>query len=262
MKIKWTLTLLLVFLVSSVSAQSVDEILAKHVEALGGAEKISAITSLKILGTVSRGGGRFEMPFTRYWKAPNKYRNESEMRGNKMIQATDGETAWAVMPFGRGGRRRGNAGGNTGPQVLEGPRAQSFLGESKIFGLLYGAVENGYEIEYVGTEEFEGTEVIKLELLHENGRKIHSYLDAEYFLEIKRETHRSGPDGQSFTATTLFSDFKEVNGVMIAHSITNQAGGGGARRGGGRGFGGGSTQISKIEVNVEINDALFSMPKK
>ncbi len=152
MIIRKIFTLLIIFSFYAVSAwsQSVDDIIKKHIEALGGLEKIEAIKTLKITGTATRGGGNFsfESDFTRYVKQPNMVRNETEMRGNLIVQAYDGKTAWAIIPFR-----------SEDPEEMTGPQAQSIIGQAEIGSPLVNYKDKGFKIELLGKEEFEGTEV-------------------------------------------------------------------------------------------------------
>ncbi|MFQ5640191.1 MAG: hypothetical protein ACE5IR_19600 [bacterium] len=232
--------------------QTVDEIIQKHIEALGGAEKIQAIKTLKMTGTSTR-GNRFEVKFVRYWKYPNLVRNESEIRGQIMVQAYDGESAWGIIPFRGDGK----------PQALQGRRAQNFIRQGDFSGPLVHVQEKGLQVEFKGIEEFEGTEVFKLKISGTDGRTFFTYLDTQYYMEIKRVVKKPGPDGNEMEITTLFSDYKPVNGVMIAHALETLRGGFSGRRGrGGRGGGKNVTTIEKIEVNQEIDDGIFKMPGK
>ena len=84
------------------SAQTVDEIIQQNLDAKGGEEAWLAIKSAKITGTMRMGGGAagaMEMPFTVEFKKPHKIRLEFTMQGMTAIQAFDGETGWAILPF-------------------------------------------------------------------------------------------------------------------------------------------------------------------
>ncbi len=81
-----------------VQAQTVDEVLAKHFEALGGLEKIKSLNTMRVTGTMGIGPG-MEAPFTMERKRPGKSRMEFSIQGMTGIQAFDGEKTWSVMPF-------------------------------------------------------------------------------------------------------------------------------------------------------------------
>ncbi|HSG82269.1 MAG TPA: hypothetical protein VLC48_08470, partial [Gemmatimonadota bacterium] len=100
----------------------------------------------------------------------------------------------------------------------------------------------------------EGTAAYKLKVTLSSGDVVFYYLDSEYFVPIRIEGSRM-VQGNAMEFATRLSDYKEVDGLLIAHSIQTSGSGGG--RGGGRG----QTMIyDTVELNVEIDDALFSMP--
>ena len=170
-----------------------------------------------------------------------------------MVQAYDGESAWGIIPFRGDGK----------PQELQGRQAQNIIRQGEFSGPLVNYQEKGLQVELKGTEEFEGTAVFKLKMSGKDGQTFFTYLDTQYYMEIKRVVKRSGPDGTEMEITTLFSDYKPVNGVMIAHALETAGGGFSGRRGsGGRGRGRNVTTIERIEVNQEIDDGIFKMPEK
>src|SRR6185436_15679066 len=76
---------------------TVDEIIARNLEAKGGAAKWQAIKSVKMTGMMIRQGT--EMPLTVYAMRPNFNRQEITTPGGKAVQAFDGTTAWVVNPM-------------------------------------------------------------------------------------------------------------------------------------------------------------------
>lgn len=219
---------------------TLEDVLTGYYEAIGGGEAWSSIQSMKVTGTMSMRRG--EVPFTRLVKRPNKIRMEFTMQGMMGIRAYDGETAWMLMPF-RGG---------TEPEVIAGPRAQGLRDDADIDGLLVGHEEDGYQIELLGLEEAEGTQAYKLMITKAEGDVEYWYLDAEYFLPIVSVVRRSFR-GNEAVVEVIISDYKEVDGLMMAHSFQT-------RREGGQG--GQVVTIQRVELNVEIEDSVFVMPEK
>ena len=78
-------------------AQTVDEIVAKNLQAKGGAEKWKAVTSVKMTGKITMQG--MELPLTVYAKRPNFNRQEVIVQDRQVIQAFDGTTAWLLNPM-------------------------------------------------------------------------------------------------------------------------------------------------------------------
>jgi outer membrane lipoprotein-sorting protein len=88
----------LAVLAPSLSAQSVDEIIAKYVQARGGADKLKSVQSIKTTATMTMGPG-MELPGTVIQKRPKFARLEFTAQGLTAVQAFDGKDAWQIMPF-------------------------------------------------------------------------------------------------------------------------------------------------------------------
>ena len=80
------------------AALTVDQVVAKHLEARGGVAKIKAVKSLKATGKMSM--GPMEAPFSLSLKRPMMARMEFTIQGMTGIQGFDGSNGWALMPFG------------------------------------------------------------------------------------------------------------------------------------------------------------------
>ncbi len=218
---------------------SLDEILKSHYEALGGLDNIRSITSRKMVGRMTLPQG-MEATFTLLSKRPMKARMEFTLQGMTGVQAYDGETAWMLMPFM----------GQTEPEIMPPDMADPMKEEADFDGPLVDYAEKGHKLALLGMEEVEGAQTYKLELTHKNGEVTIFYLDAEYFLPIKSESDRT-TQGMEMHVETVLSDYKEVDGMMIPHSIQILQGPGSQ-----------TLTIEQVEHNVEIDDAQFSMPKK
>src|SRR6476646_6813727 len=79
-------------------AQDVDEIVAKYVQARGGAEKLKGVQSIKTSATMTMGPG-MELPGIVIQKRPMLARLEFTAQGMTAVQAYDGKEAWQIMPF-------------------------------------------------------------------------------------------------------------------------------------------------------------------
>lgn len=227
--------------VSPVSAETLDEILDKHWVAQGGKDKLAAIQTVKM--TAKQVAGPQEVPITMYWKRPNKFRLEINFQGMTGIQAYDGDTAWMLMPFM----------GKTDPEAMTGDDKKGMEEQSDMIeGPLFNWKEKGHQAELVGKEAVEGTEAWKIKLTRKGGDVTYTWLDAESMLAIKQEGKRKRGE-QELEFESSMGDYKEVNGVMFAHSMEQKA----------KGAPQGATfTIEKIELGVAIPDSMFKMPEK
>src|ERR1051325_3917671 len=83
---------------SSLRAQTIDEIVARYAQRIGGMDRISAIKSLRRTGKFSGGGG-FEAVVKNENKGPNKVREEVIFGGMTGVNAYDGTTGWKIEPW-------------------------------------------------------------------------------------------------------------------------------------------------------------------
>ena len=97
-RIKTSLLLLTAFFCSfSINAQTADDIIAKHLDAMGGKDKISLIKSLYTEGTVQVMGN--DNPTTTTILNGKGFRNESDFNGQKFIQVFTDKGGWMVNPM-------------------------------------------------------------------------------------------------------------------------------------------------------------------
>src|SRR3954469_23773582 len=86
------------FFASAARAQTIDEVIAKHTEARGGAEKLGAMKSFRQSGQLDLGGGQIAT-LVQEQKRPNMMRMELIMSGKPTaIRAYDGKSGWVFMP--------------------------------------------------------------------------------------------------------------------------------------------------------------------
>jgi hypothetical protein len=81
---------------------TVDEIVARYVEARGGTDKLAALQTLKVTGRVFFGGGddfSITAQFAQVLKRPDQIRREITLQGLTAIDAYDGKESWSVDPF-------------------------------------------------------------------------------------------------------------------------------------------------------------------
>lgn len=185
-------------------ALTADDLIAKNIEARGGLAKIKAIQSLRIEGTRIRSGGGNEMVYVEIRKRPGAMRTETTQQGLTMIRALDGKEGWAVQPFR--GRKE--------PEKLSADAVKEMAYDADLEGPLVDYRAKGYQVEYLGTEDVDGTEAHKLKLTRPAGDLDFIYLDPDYFLEIRRlSQHRVR--GTEIETETDCGAYQQVNGVYF-----------------------------------------------
>jgi hypothetical protein len=227
---------------SAAHALSVDELVAKNAAARGGLDKIQAIKSIKFEGRL-RFGGNFDLDFAQYQKAPDSTRSEATVQGLTQVRAWDGKEAWTISPFG----------GRKDPQRISAEDAKSIADDASISGPLIDYKAKGSTIDYLGTEDVDGTDAHKLKVTLKSGDVDYVYLDPDQFLEIRTVSQRK-VRGTETEEITDFGDYEQVEGVYFPFAINSHTKG--------DGDGGSEVTIEKATANLPVDDAMFAFPTK
>jgi outer membrane lipoprotein-sorting protein len=233
-----TILLLTVLSPLGVRAQSVDEVIAKNIQAHGGMEKLKSVQTIRSTGKFSQGS--FRADFMQENKRPGKVREEAIIQGLAQIQAYDGKTGWQVSPFG----------GRKDAELMSQDDVKSLVIDADIDGPLVNYKEKGHKAELVGHDSVEGTDCFKIKLTLKNGDVRNYYLDADSFLEIKEENQTNIRGAVQFTEN-YYGDYEQVNGLYYPFAFEGGEKGNPVRT---------KFTVEKVEVNVPLDDALFSMP--
>jgi outer membrane lipoprotein-sorting protein len=219
-------------------AQTVDEIIAKNIQAKGGLEKLKGVKSLRT--SVKFSDGSFRAEFRQEIKRPGKVREEFIVQGMAQIQAYDGKTGWQISPFN----------GRKDPDLMSQDDMKSLIVDGDIDGPLVDYKEKGHKAELVGHDSMEGTDCYKIKLSMKNGDVRYYYLDTDSYLELKVEiqtTIRGALQESEF----YYGDYEQVNGIYYPFDVEQAQKGSSSRQ---------QFSVEKIEQNVDLDDSLFTMP--
>jgi outer membrane lipoprotein-sorting protein len=223
-------------------APSVDDLIAKNVDARGGADKLKAIQSIKVTGTMTVPNG-MQLPLTIFVKRPGLIRTEMNLQGNSFVQAFDGVSAWSINPMM----------GSSEPKQASEAESRNIRNSADAFldGPLVDYKTRGAKIEYSGKEDVNGSPAYKLKVTTKQGQEMSVYLDAKTYLEV-RSTAKVSQMGQEMEVDTYPGDYKPENGVLLAHTTDSKL----------NGSIGMKMSMDKIEVNAPMDDSMFKMPAK
>jgi hypothetical protein len=224
------------------TAQTVDELVAKYIDARGGIERIKAIETLKITRTVGTGIGS-NVNVIIYKKRPQLYRGEQApaLPGATMVpRGINAEDAWDTQ----------------GGKVVKRPEqaeAETREIDADFDGLLVGWKEKGHTVTYAGREKMPGGDAFKLQVKTKSGVDRTIYLDAATYLERRHTGQVTMLNGRKMNVVIDFSNWRDVNGVKFPFDITEDRTGDMPAQ---------SLVIytEKIEANVPVDDALFATP--
>lgn len=234
--------LALVAIIATIGAKAItlDEIIEKNIEAKGGRKAMQALKSMRSKGTITLGGMGMEMEFTQMIKRERGMRIESAFQGTQFVLGYDGKSAWMINPMM-----------GPEPQTMGEEESSEYAMQADIDGELVDWKSKGHTAEYVGTGDVDGSTAYKVKLTTKKGDVRMYYIDAVTFLELRIDA-KSSQMGQTIETETVFSNFQDVSGVQMAHQIDTRSGGQTVS----------SIVVKSIEPNVQLDDALFAMPKK
>jgi hypothetical protein len=224
---------------------TLEQILAKHFEAMGGEAKLASIKSIRIHGTTkyAEEASALNTPELIESKQPDSiYQESMHPAHGKMVRATAGAGGWSFVP----------AWESTLFQAM--PISARSLGGLRILGSVgtspfLGYKAKGYKAEYQGMVDCQDGKAHKILLAYpKDGIQITYFLDSKSWLVVRAEgRHPADPNHASIR---FFGNYKIINGINVAHivgspwndnpnKLLNQF------------------VIEKIEFNPKINDARF-----
>jgi hypothetical protein len=220
-------------------SQTAEELVNKNLGAKGGVEKIKAIHTLRVRGTLQQGG--FKAQTASEAKAPDLLRETFTIQGMTQIMAYDGSAAWQISPFE----------GRKDPELLGEDESRDLIEQADFYGPLVDYAEKGNHIEYLGHDTVDGDDALRLKVTLKNGDIYYYLLDPDTFLEIRLEKQQF-IRGAVHESVTDLGAYKQVAGVYFPFSVeTGPKRNPNART---------KVMYDAMEANVAINDADFKMP--
>ena len=245
MAAQWLLRnlLFLLFLIvpgTPLCAQNVDDIVATYVTARGGMDKIKAVKTERVTGTISLGPDA-ESTFVLERKRPLKLRMEITVDGRTLIRTFDGKSAgWTYNPFAP----------DPAVKAMTDEEIGGVLEEADFDGPFIDYESKGNQITFVDKEEILGKPAYKLKLTNKNGDVSFFYFDISTGLLLKWDGTRKIND-KDVPWESYFHDFREVDGVKYPFLIESDGPGTDQAQ---------RITAQKIEANIPIDDSRFEKP--
>ena len=222
------------FIAFNASAQTVDEVIDKHIEAMGGKEKLAGLKSLRMETNLSVQGMDIPVIQTRVHNVGQRV--DISAMGMEGFVITTPTAGWTFMPFM----------GQTAAEAMPEDQVKESVDELDLQGSLLNYKEKGHTVELVGKEAVDGTEAYKIKLTTKGGKVRTFFIDPKNYYII-RTVAKATVNGQEQEVTINFADFKKTEeGYVFPHSI------GGA-------FGQGDMTVTKIEVNKPVDEKIFKV---
>ncbi|RXK52532.1 LolA family protein [Aquirufa rosea] len=224
------------------TAQTADEILAKHQDAMGGAENWSKVKSLVQQTKFTVQG--IEIQSKASILVGKALRTEMEIMGNKMIQVIEGDNGWWIRPQMMGGSGE--------PEDMPSEMVKISKNQEAVGSLLLNAKMEGHKIDLVNKEKLDGADVFVFQVTKKNGDTGQVYVSASTYLILKVMA-KVNMAGQIVDSEMRFSNYKKLEGLNFPFSIETASP-----------MGGGMMQIdtTSIEINPTLDASIFAKPTK
>ena len=213
-------------------AMTLDDILARHFEALGGEKKLRGVTTMYYAGTKMHGEKTVQV--AKYLARGHKLRVEKRHGDEVSVMAFNGEKGW---------KQHGKEVKDLPAEKLAGMKYEAAIDDPL---LVYK--EEGYETRLIGEAEVKGAMAYHIsQKVGEMSQE--RYIDATSFLETKRVMVWSKEDGEQHKSTVYFSDYRDVgDGMMVNHRVDWESE-----------SGEGHFVIEQVSFNQPIDDAKFDL---
>jgi outer membrane lipoprotein-sorting protein len=224
-------------------AISAEEVVSRNVQARGGAAALAALSSLRRSGHLVPAGSSQLITLTDLRERPGRVRSEVTFQGLTQIVAFDGSKAWQVQPFV----------GRKDPAAMSDDETKSLRLSADLDGAWVDAQAKGHTIEYLGTEEIDGTAAHKLRVHLKWGDDLTVWFDSDTWM-VMRDLQKTVVRGAEQETETDYGDYEKVGGVYVPMSEES-----GPRNSASSA----KTKFvwEKAEGNIAVSADAFSMPQ-
>ena len=205
-----TSVLILLATTSVVTAQDeklpkAEDILKKHIDALGGKSALNKLHNRVAQGTFQVPAQGIKGAFTTYEAARNKNYTTIDLGGIGQIESgSDGQVHWERTAM-------------TGVRILEGTEKDFALRQSTFNGMLYWT-KLYKQAATIGEAKVGEQSCYKLEMTPNEGNPEIWYINKESYLHVRTDLVYQGPMGE-IPLQIMFEDNKKVDGLVLPHTV-------------------------------------------
>jgi outer membrane lipoprotein-sorting protein len=230
---------------ASALAQTPDDIIEKHLAALGGRTALAKLTSRTTSGVIALNTGGIELTGTveGFYKAPNKSRilvklDVSALGAGQVVndQRFDGSTGYVIDTF-------------NGNREITGGQLEALRNSAFPSPLLHYR-ESGATVVPTGREKVGSNDAHVIRLTPKTGPAVNLFIDTASFMLVRTVMTLNVPQlGGDIEQVIEFSDFRDVDGVKVPYITrsTNAL----------------QTVVAttkEVKHNTDIDDSSFSRP--
>lgn len=180
-----------------------EDVIARYIEATGGAEAYAALNNRVSRGILTFSGSDRKTEVASYRTRPNlTYTIFRTGASRKLEQGCNGEVPWEVS-------------WRSGARILDGDEKERAMREAWFDGLT-DWTRFYTKADCTGMADVEGKSCLRVVLTRMDGEPETLYFGRETYLLIKTEAVQTHTVGR-ITVVVLFSDYRQVDGVLLPH---------------------------------------------
>ncbi|MDQ2721669.1 MAG: hypothetical protein M3Z26_18210 [Bacteroidota bacterium] len=238
-KVFTTIIVLSVMLITiATKAQTADDIINKHIQAIGGKEVLAKVKSIYYEGNATAMGNDY--PTTTTILSGKGFKSVTNVNGSDIIQCFTDTSAWSVNPLA----------GQADPTQLPPDMVKRGKSSITVGGALADFKAEGFTDSLAGREMVNGVNTYKIKL-SQPGIVVIYYIDPASYYVLKSDTQFK-MNGTDMNSITTYSNYKKTDLGFIVPStigVTNM------------GYDV-SINYTTITVNKDVDPKIFAMPGK
>lgn len=227
-------TLIISLITVTTFGQNLDEIVKKHIEAIGGKDNWAKVKSIKTSGTMKAQGAEIKITIQQIdKKASRQDIAVMGMNGYNILTTTEG---WNFMPFQ----------GQTKPEPITPDDVKKSQDGLNLMPEFLTYKELGKKLEYLGKDDVDGTECFKLKMTDKENKETTFYIDPSTYYIIKQSS-KVTMNGKEMEDASVMSNYKKQEcGIVYPFSIVS---------------GWGEMEVTALEINPKIDESIFKVAK-
>lgn len=211
-------------------AQTADEIIQKHIAAIGGADNWKKIKSMKITGAINAGGTEIPVTFTMIQNKALRF--EFSINGMNNYSIITQKEGWMYFP----------AQGQTKPEAMTPEMVKQSKDDLDMQGPLIDYKTKGNKVAYLGKDDVEGTECFKLKVTYPSGKEETMFIDASNYYHI-RSVEKIKADGKEQEQVNNYSNYQKLpEGIVFPMTMDS---------------GNGPINLKTTEINKPVDESIF-----
>jgi len=231
-----TLAFVLVAFVNGYS-QTLDEIISKNTEAMGGMDKIKSLTSIYLENSFMAMDN--ESTSTSVVLNGKGAKTKTDFNGQSMIQCYTDKGGWAINPMS----------GSSDATAM--PQEQYNMGKNQIYigQTFMDYAAKGNKVELLGKEKLENNDVFKIKVTSSDNNTTVYYINATSYFVVQ-STMSAEMMGQKMDVVTKYSDYQKTDfGYVIPRTTAVSYGDQFSM----------TMKVKKVEINKPVDPTIFDL---